>query len=251
MEVHTHTHTARKKWNHYFWEFFMLFLAVTLGFLVENQREHMVEHKREKEYIKSMVEDLKTDTASFSNTIKENILSCSLIDTLIPLLNGNKRKQRSADIYYLARFIPFQDPFLICQNKTYEQLKNSGGLRLIRSQDILNAISSYYQSAKLIETQGPTQMQYQNRRDLIDSYDLLFNAAVFHQMIHSASSRLLDRPSGNPSLLNDDPAIINKVCLRFHIMYSTKKVVIGWGKTIIDQATSLMQLLQKMYHLDQ
>jgi len=50
MEVHAHSHTSRKKWTHYFWEFFMLFLAVTLGFLVENQREHYIEHKREKEY---------------------------------------------------------------------------------------------------------------------------------------------------------------------------------------------------------
>ena len=28
MEVHAHTHTPRKKWTHYFWEFLMLFLAV-------------------------------------------------------------------------------------------------------------------------------------------------------------------------------------------------------------------------------
>ena len=28
MEIHAHTHTPRKKWTHYFWEFFMLFLAV-------------------------------------------------------------------------------------------------------------------------------------------------------------------------------------------------------------------------------
>ena len=28
MEVHAHTHTARKKWTHYFWKFLMLFLAV-------------------------------------------------------------------------------------------------------------------------------------------------------------------------------------------------------------------------------
>ena len=31
MEVHAHTHTARKKWTHYFWEFIMLFLAVFCG----------------------------------------------------------------------------------------------------------------------------------------------------------------------------------------------------------------------------
>ena len=38
MEVHAHTHTERKKWTHYLWEFLMLFLAVFCGFLAENQR---------------------------------------------------------------------------------------------------------------------------------------------------------------------------------------------------------------------
>ena len=59
MEVHAHTHTARKKWTHYFWEFLMLFLAVFCGFLAEYKLEHVIEHQREKVYIKSMVEDLK------------------------------------------------------------------------------------------------------------------------------------------------------------------------------------------------
>ena len=40
----------------------MLFLAVFAGFLAENQREHYVEHQREKQYIRSMIEDLQTDT---------------------------------------------------------------------------------------------------------------------------------------------------------------------------------------------
>ena len=69
MEVHAHTHTARKKWTHYFWEFLMLFLAVFCGFLAENQREHMIEHQREKEYIRSFVEDLKQDTVQLKKVI--------------------------------------------------------------------------------------------------------------------------------------------------------------------------------------
>jgi len=53
MEVHHHSHipTSReKKWTHYFWEFFMLFMAVSAGFLVENKREHYVEPQRAKIY---------------------------------------------------------------------------------------------------------------------------------------------------------------------------------------------------------
>ena len=52
MEVHQHTHTPRKKWNHYLWEFLMLFLVVFAGFLAENWREHIVESKRDIEWNK-------------------------------------------------------------------------------------------------------------------------------------------------------------------------------------------------------
>lgn len=43
MEVHKHPHhvTHKKKWGEYFLEFLMLFLAVFLGFLAENFREHV------------------------------------------------------------------------------------------------------------------------------------------------------------------------------------------------------------------
>ena len=69
MEVHAHTHTPRKKWTHYFWEFLMLFLAVFCGFLAEYQLEHKIEKERGKQYIQSVYEDLKEDTASLANTI--------------------------------------------------------------------------------------------------------------------------------------------------------------------------------------
>src|SRR5436190_6777394 len=65
MEVHKHPHHVahKKKWSEYLLEFFMLFLAVFLGFIAENAREHYVEKQRAKEYIESFYEDLKTDTA--------------------------------------------------------------------------------------------------------------------------------------------------------------------------------------------
>lgn len=65
METHAHhLHKAPGHgWKHYFFEFFMLFLAVTPGFLVENGREHYVERQRGKEYVHSFCKDLAMDTA--------------------------------------------------------------------------------------------------------------------------------------------------------------------------------------------
>src|SRR4029079_7132397 len=86
MEVHAHTHTERKKWTDYFWDFFMLFLAVTLGFFVENQREHYVEHQREKLYMKSMIGDLEKDTAMLHLIYKKTQVVLANIDTALAIL---------------------------------------------------------------------------------------------------------------------------------------------------------------------
>src|SRR4030095_12930806 len=107
MEVHAHTHTAdpgshrgRKKWTHYFWEFLMLFLAVTLGFFVENQREHYIENNREKQFIVTMAEDLKSDTAQLSRTIVYKRTRERMVDSLILRLSSPEYKKYGNDIYY-------------------------------------------------------------------------------------------------------------------------------------------------------
>ena len=63
MEVHKHPHhaTHTKKWGEYLLEFIMLFLAVFLGFIAENIREHVVENDRVKEYAISLVQDLQNE----------------------------------------------------------------------------------------------------------------------------------------------------------------------------------------------
>src|SRR5688572_26997315 len=104
MEVHAHSHTPRKKWTHYFWEFLMLFLAVFCGFLAEYQLEHKIEKNREKQYMQSLVEDLKADTAMLAANIKIRQDRMQMIDTFLSLLySPTAIRQRSGDLYYLAR----------------------------------------------------------------------------------------------------------------------------------------------------
>src|ERR1700752_3351964 len=103
MEVHAHSHTPRKKWTHYFWEFLMLFLAVFCGFLAENQREHIVEHQREKQFIKSFIEDLKTDTAGITFYIAQKGEKKIVNDSLIWYLSAPDIGLYTNRIYFFAR----------------------------------------------------------------------------------------------------------------------------------------------------
>src|SRR5678809_783499 len=139
MEVHAHTHTARKKWTHYLWEFLMLFLAVFCGFLAEYQLEHTIEHQREKDYMQSMIEDLKSDSTMFETNIRLRISRIQMMDSLVVLLSSADMDKKGNDIYFFARSIsPPTNTFP--NDRTIQQLKSSGSLRLIRTKNISNNI---------------------------------------------------------------------------------------------------------------
>src|SRR5215203_1374939 len=112
MEVHAHTHTARKKWTHYFWEFLMLFLAVFCGFLAEYQLEHRIEKERGEEYIVSLIDDLKDDEIHLQSMLDQDGQGIVILDSLIYLLNDPvQAKQNGSQLYYMARLGPRSQPF--------------------------------------------------------------------------------------------------------------------------------------------
>src|SRR5215203_274247 len=110
MEVHHHPHTSdpdshrgRKKWTHYFWEFLMLFLAVSLGFYAENLREGILHRKEVKTHMNSLVTDLETDIALFDSVIDRNTYSSEMADSLIEILHSDITNTSAA--YFTARSV--------------------------------------------------------------------------------------------------------------------------------------------------
>ena len=87
MEVHAHTHTPRKRWTHYLWEFLMLFLAVFCGFLAEYQLEHTIEHSREKQFMISLTEDLENDTTELIRAIQKADSTSRYSDSVLIFLS--------------------------------------------------------------------------------------------------------------------------------------------------------------------
>ena len=186
MEVHPHIHTPRKKWHHYFWEFFMLFLAVTLGFFVENQREHIAEHQREKVLMKSMLKDLQADTTIFSGTIRGISIINAHIDSLIPLLsNNNDLNKKATEIYQQEVWVNLYYK-LIYTDRTIEQLKNSGNFRLIRNNLVSDGIIQYdgYVRNFVISMQDEAILYYYRKAD--DSRTGIFKSEVFGNWMKTA-----------------------------------------------------------------
>ena len=138
MEVHKHPHhvTHKKKWGEYLLEFIMLFLAVFLGFLVENYREHQVEKDRAKQYVRSFYNDLKTDTAEFARLIavyERKIDAFSKRDECFDSLSSHTQSDNSCIGRLIRNASGFPD--MVNADQTLLQLKNAGGLRLLGKAD--------------------------------------------------------------------------------------------------------------------
>ncbi len=142
MEVHAHSHSPRKKWTHYFWEFLMLFLAVFCGFLAENIREHKIEQHRAKEFSKSLVQDLLNDTAAINSQKKSAGLYIGVVDSLLKLSNTSLEGRQAGKFSFYTRFAYWTAPVSWNRN-TFEQIKNSGSLRYFKNGQLLKKLLEY------------------------------------------------------------------------------------------------------------
>jgi len=164
MEVHHHSHTARKKWTHYFWEFLMLFLAVFCGFLAEYQLEHKIEKERGMQYIRSFYEDLKTDTAEFSFLIKAYEIKLSVFlnrNTCFNSLSTNAPVTNTCIRELINHSNSFPD--MVTADQTLMQLKNAGGLRLLKKADA-DSILAYDKLVRIFTKSETTSFQESQNR---------------------------------------------------------------------------------------
>jgi len=149
MEIHHHGHVhSEKKWKEYLFQFLMLFLAVTAGFLVENQREHYVEHKRSKEFAELLVDDLIMDTSELNRAYRawKNIVIAS--DSLSVLMQPTNAEMVGAKLYYYEYWSGWRWN-VISRDATLQQLKSSGSLRYFGDVSLVRRILDYEEAIKL------------------------------------------------------------------------------------------------------
>ena len=245
MEVHAHTHSPRKKWTHYFWEFLMLFLAVFCGFLAEYQLEHKIEKDREHQYLASLHSDLIDDVAMLDSLIKAEKIRLKELDSLIYLLGDPARTKASADqVYYLARIGPRSVPFSN-NTRTFDQLRNSGGFRLIRDNETSNKITYYYGQF------SPLRMLENNYILEFDNYKKVAARILDPMVLRSAELEdgSIIRTSNNPLLMTYDPIALKEMAFHGIQMNGSRRGRIEMLEVLRTLAHELPAYIQEEYHL--
>jgi len=165
MDVHHHPQLEHKPkpWKEYFLEFLMIFLAVTMGFIAESIREGISDRTKEHEYVVSMIEDARTDTAGIHVAIAQNVKRIAALDSLSDLLyNYNKTAHYDFKMYVYFRQALVHPFFVSLTERTFTQLKNAGGMRLIHKKAAADSIIAYDDSDKKLANQQSYYERYLN-----------------------------------------------------------------------------------------
>jgi hypothetical protein len=142
MEVHAHSHTARKKWTHYFWEFLMLFLAVFCGFIAENIREHKVEQQRAKGLAKNLYKEIYADSIAIQQKIAIRNRKEEECIYFINYVKDSSLTDLSPRFYpaYTWAFLQSAQLLFEPNDGILNQLRNSGELRYFKNSELQSAI---------------------------------------------------------------------------------------------------------------
>ena len=244
MEVHKHAShaTHKRRWPDYLLEFFMLFLAVFLGFVAENIREVYVEKHQEKAYMKSMIQDLTTDRNALKDHITQHFENIKYCDSLIQFFK-NREFKRTADIYFFGMMLQ-QRSFFYLTDGTLQQLRNAGGFRLIGNTNIVDSIQSYQNLYTQLD-----QLQ-QVEESAVDHYRTaatrIFDVFIFDKMLQGPD---IVRPEGNPELISITKGDINNMLMYVHNRKKILLVQLLKIKRLDTKAGIIIKMIKDSYSL--
>jgi len=246
MEVHHHPEIEKKGFKEYILEGLMIFLAVTMGFFAETIREAISDRSKGKEYIRSFVEDLRKDTASFSNLIAFDERKLAGMGNIYSCYDSLAKDSRSTGC--LVPIIKYSG---YNKNENFSdgtmlQLKNAGGFRLLNKND-KDSIVSYDHAARAYLNFESTM--FQQRQDVVRDIDvklLNFKADV----ILSSGYDSLRSSKEVPLLFSNDRGTLNEF---FNDLVLYKRVSVSQIRILGNlkrQATGLIKYFDNEYNLE-
>lgn len=243
METHAHElhKTPGRGLKHYFFEFFMLFLAVFCGFIAENIRERMVEAKRGEEYVKSFIEDLRKDTAQYSRLIIQLTYQDSMTDNISSCYDSVSRNVKStACLENMTRNLIWFSDF-IYTDRAMQQLKNAGGLRLIKDKIAADSIIDYDASVRRELIHQESLEIYQQKS--IDAAKAIIDFRSFRKFV-SKSASLDDPKSADCQLLQTSKTAIDNYFNTLWIFKGNLRRQINMLQYLKENAIRLISFLE-------
>ena len=195
MEVHKHPHHVmhKKKWTEYLLEFFMLFLAVFLGFVAENIREHQVEQQRATELAKNLYREIRSDSVSLEQKLASRNIKEAQSSYFIKYVKDSNLATLSGLFYpsFTWTFIQTTQLYFDPSDGILSQLRNSGELRYFKSAELQSKIGEL--SVTIANVRSRNEREYSYVEFYLRPFTLkYFDFTWYEQFTQHGKLKLLD-----------------------------------------------------------
>ncbi len=226
----------------------MLFLAVFCGFLAEYQLDHTIESETEKEYIESMIADLREDSAKISSSLLYCNKQYAAFDSLLQNIYHRPYTDSSLRfMYFIQLKYMHTRSAVIFTKRTIIQLKNSGGLRLIKNKAVSDSIITYSEDCEQAESQAEYFAMVRMGRVNDYSIKLFDNQYIMNYKGQRSKDFLAS--NSKIALLNNDDALIREYANTLTYARGSLSNYIFMLKWIQAGIPSKLKFLEDEYHL--
>ncbi len=258
MEVHHHPHVTKKSFKEYLLEGLMIFLAVSMGFIAENIREHISENTKAKELAETLYHEVLADSVNI-----QNVLSIRKVkeDNIVGLKNYFADSSfTNISVKFMQSFAWFIQTSYVFEPKDgmLNQLRNSGALRYFKNLQLQKDIGDFSVAINVVRNRNEHEYSFtinQGRQFAIKYFDFDW----YEELIHLGNLSLPDALAKfnahsmkiKPTLRNvasldrgDTKSLIGMYLL---IIRGTRQL---FYSKYISANQKLLQTLRKEYHLE-
>ena len=225
----------------------MLFLAVFCGFLAEYQLEHKIEKDKAKQYIISFYEDLKIDTAEFATHIATDKVKVAALADVFRCYNVlEKTPEADSCLVNLVRnSFSFID--LIYTDRTLQQLKNAGGMRLLQKEDADSIMAYDYRLRRYLSYESSLLQERQT--NIRNTYNEILNFKSKRELGLPADS--ITAADKEHLLFSTDKTKLNKLFNEiYYYSESIRSARLRMISGLKSRAEGLILYFKDKYHLE-
>jgi hypothetical protein len=230
----------------------MLFLAVFLGFLAENLREHRVEKEKAQQYLLSFYEDLKNDTSRINTLVEYDQEKIKALRTMYNCYDTVSANLESTDCMgELIKHSRSNKGFVLTE-RTLQQLANAGGYRLLNKEDA-DSITAYENAYKAyLDFQRTVfQTSQDNVRNTLNRFADFRIIAPLQLTTANFTGDTVDAKLKGPLMFTKDRQLLNQWFNELGMYLRTANGQLNIMLQIKEKAKGLLRFYNTKYHFQE
>ena len=186
-------------------EIVLVVIGILIALSINNWNEGQNEKKVELSYMQNLIEDLNENIETYHDFEKSNTIIYNLIDSIIPNLKSVDRRSHISNLSYWSRKVTMEWLTVNPTQRTFEEMKSSGHLRLIKDKAVANAISDYYNSLSDLDGYNKAAMLWV--ADYAKAMGKIFDGELLLKILRE--KKIQDAKPCD--MLSEDPLVINEL----------------------------------------